>query len=182
MICVICLKTASSTPTAVNFVAAPIWLPSNRRYSTCWSISSATGSAWSARTISSRPYGTGARSLIGGWHADQRRPIRGRRQRREAAADQNPSSQGHSVCRRREGGKLQGQYPTGTAEPSRPDLSPPDKPSIAVLPFTNMSGDPEQEYFADGISEDLITGLSHIRWLFVIARNSSSSTSTERSM
>ncbi len=65
-----------------------------------------------------------------------------------------------------------GQYPTGTAEPSRPDLSPPDKPSIAVLPFTNMSGDPEQEYFADGISEDLITGLSHIRWLFVIARNS----------
>src|SRR5205085_1145487 len=49
----------------------------------------------------------------------------------------------------------------------------PDRPSIAVLPFTNMSGDGEQEYFADGISEDLITGLSHIRWLFVIARNSS---------
>jgi adenylate cyclase len=49
----------------------------------------------------------------------------------------------------------------------------PDKPSIAVLPFTNMSGDPEQDYFADGISEDLITALAHIRWLFVIARNSS---------
>ena len=49
----------------------------------------------------------------------------------------------------------------------------PDKPSIAVLPFTNMSGDPEQEYFADGISEDLITGLSKLRWFFVIARNSS---------
>ena len=48
----------------------------------------------------------------------------------------------------------------------------PDRPSIAVMPFTNMSGDPDQEYFADGISEDLITGLSHIRWLFVIARNS----------
>ena len=48
----------------------------------------------------------------------------------------------------------------------------PDRPSIAVLPFANMSGDPEQEYFADGISEDLITGLSCIRWLFVIARNS----------
>ena len=48
----------------------------------------------------------------------------------------------------------------------------PDRPSIAVLPFANMSGDPDQEYFADGISEDLITGLSHIRWLFVIARNS----------
>jgi adenylate cyclase len=54
-----------------------------------------------------------------------------------------------------------------------PAMSLPDKPSIAVLPFTNMSGDPEQDYFADGISEDLITALSHIRWLFVIARNSS---------
>jgi adenylate cyclase len=49
----------------------------------------------------------------------------------------------------------------------------PDKPSIAVLPFQNMSGDPEQEYFADGIVEDIITALSRIRWLFVIARNSS---------
>jgi TolB-like protein len=52
-------------------------------------------------------------------------------------------------------------------------LSLPDKPSIAVLPFQNMSADPEQEYFADGIVEDIITGLSRIRWLFVIARNSS---------
>ncbi len=51
-------------------------------------------------------------------------------------------------------------------------LQLPDKPSIAVLPFDNMSGDPEQEYFADGISEDLITALSKIRWFFVIARNS----------
>ena len=49
----------------------------------------------------------------------------------------------------------------------------PDKPSIAVLPFTNMSGDPEQEYFADGMVEEIITALSRIRWLFVIARNSS---------
>ena len=48
-----------------------------------------------------------------------------------------------------------------------------EKPSIAVLPFANMSGDPEQEYFADGISEDIITGLSKLRWFFVIARNSS---------
>ena len=51
-------------------------------------------------------------------------------------------------------------------------MSLPDRPSIAVLPFDNLSGDPEQEYFADGISEDLITGLARIRWLFVIARNS----------
>src|SRR5262245_25290963 len=47
------------------------------------------------------------------------------------------------------------------------------RPSIAVLPFANMSGDPEQEYFSDGISEDIITGLSKLRWFFVIARNSS---------
>jgi adenylate cyclase len=49
----------------------------------------------------------------------------------------------------------------------------PDKPSIAILPFQNISGDPEQEYFADGMVEEIITALSRIRWLFVIARNSS---------
>jgi adenylate cyclase len=49
----------------------------------------------------------------------------------------------------------------------------PDKPSIAVLPFQNMSGDPEQEYFADGMVEEIITALSQFKWLFVIARNSS---------
>jgi len=53
------------------------------------------------------------------------------------------------------------------------DLPLPDKPSLAVLPFTNMSGDPEQEYFADGITEDIITDVSKISGLFVIARNSS---------
>ena len=52
-------------------------------------------------------------------------------------------------------------------------LTLPDKPSIAVLPFENMSGDPEQEYFADGITEDIITALSRVGWFFVIARNSS---------
>ena len=57
---------------------------------------------------------------------------------------------------------------TAAAEPSTAN-----RPSIAVLPFANMSGDPEQEYFADGISEDIITGLSKLRWFFVIARNSS---------
>jgi TolB-like protein len=56
-------------------------------------------------------------------------------------------------------------------EPAPPAL--PDKPSIAVLPFQNMSGDPEQEYFADGMVEEIITALSRIGWLFVIARNSS---------
>ncbi len=56
---------------------------------------------------------------------------------------------------------------------SRPTLALPDRPSIVVLPFPNMSGDPEQDYFADGIVEDIITALSHFRQLFVIARNSS---------
>ena len=54
-----------------------------------------------------------------------------------------------------------------------PALALPDKPSIAVLPFANLSGDPEQEYFADGMVDEIITALSRIRWLFVIAQNSS---------
>ena len=58
------------------------------------------------------------------------------------------------------------------AASANPRLALPDKPSIAVLPFQNMSGDPEQEYFADGMVEEIITALSRIRWLFVIARNS----------
>ncbi|HJU18532.1 MAG TPA: adenylate/guanylate cyclase domain-containing protein [Stellaceae bacterium] len=53
-----------------------------------------------------------------------------------------------------------------------PALALPDKPSIAVLPFQNMSGDPDQEYFADGMVEEIITALSKVRWFFVVARNS----------
>jgi TolB-like protein/class 3 adenylate cyclase len=63
--------------------------------------------------------------------------------------------------------------PKTTLTESAPVLALPDKPSIAILPFQNMSGDPEQEYFADGMVEEIITALSRIRWLFVIARNSS---------
>ena len=63
--------------------------------------------------------------------------------------------------------------PPRTAEPSVPLLALPDKPSVAVLPFQNMSGDSEQEYFADGMVEDIITALSRFNGLFVIARNSS---------
>jgi TolB-like protein len=68
------------------------------------------------------------------------------------------------------GKRAPGPKPAAEATPALPL---PDKPSIAVLPFDNMSGDPDQEHFADGMSEDLITGLARIRWLFVIARNSS---------
>ena len=61
--------------------------------------------------------------------------------------------------------------PTMSRSP-QPELALPDRPSIAVLPFQNMSGDPEQEYFADGMVEDIITALSRLSWLMVIARNS----------
>jgi TolB-like protein/pimeloyl-ACP methyl ester carboxylesterase len=62
----------------------------------------------------------------------------------------------------------------GAQAPARPAaLPPPDRPAIAVLPFFNMSGEPEQDFFSDGISEDIITSLSRLRWFFVIARNSS---------
>src|SRR5205823_1118267 len=60
----------------------------------------------------------------------------------------------------------------GSIKPAPIPLALPDKPSIAVLPFQNMSGDLEQEYFVDGMVEEIITALSRIRWLFVIARNS----------
>jgi adenylate cyclase len=61
----------------------------------------------------------------------------------------------------------------GGGPPERPALPVPDKPSLAVLPFDNLSGDPEQGYFADGIVEDITTALARLRGLFVIARNSS---------
>jgi adenylate cyclase len=71
-------------------------------------------------------------------------------------------------------GEKSNRSETATGGPQQnPPLALPDKPSIAVLPFQNMSGDPEQEYFADGMVEEIITALSRIRWLFVIARNSS---------
>lgn len=76
-------------------------------------------------------------------------------------------------------GPIEGEPGTATAPAEvlqdvvdAPKLALPDKPSIAVLPFQNLSGDPEQEYFADGLTEDIITGLSRQRWFFVIARNS----------
>jgi TolB-like protein len=76
--------------------------------------------------------------------------------------------------RRPTGGEPARAEPTDEGhEPSRPALPLPDRPAIAVLPFTNMTDDPAQDYFSDGISEDIITALSKLRWFFVIARNSS---------
>jgi TolB-like protein/Tfp pilus assembly protein PilF len=72
-----------------------------------------------------------------------------------------------------EGGAGEQEVKSIAAATQTPAPGLPDKPSIAVLPFQNLSGDPEQDYFADGIVEDIITALSRLRWLFVIARNSS---------
>jgi adenylate cyclase len=69
-------------------------------------------------------------------------------------------------------GEEEAGTPDAMSAPVEPVLARPDNPSIAVLPFQNMSGDPEQEYFADGMVEEIITALSRVRWLFVIARNS----------
>ena len=87
--------------------------------------------------------------------------------------------EGHSFVVTIQGRGYRLAGPTGlrSARPAEGSLPPqlplPYKPSIAVMPFQNMSGDPEQEYFADGMVEEIITALSRIRWLFVIARNSS---------
>ncbi|HEY1431440.1 MAG TPA: winged helix-turn-helix domain-containing protein, partial [Stellaceae bacterium] len=70
------------------------------------------------------------------------------------------------------GREEEAETPEAASAPVAPVLALPDNPSIAVLPFQNMSGDPEQEYFADGMVEEIITALSRVRWLFVIARNS----------
>ena len=69
--------------------------------------------------------------------------------------------------------RIEPQVSANGAPQAKPPLALPDKPSIAVLPFTNLSGDPKEEYFSDGITEDIITELSRFSELFVIARNSS---------
>jgi TolB-like protein len=79
----------------------------------------------------------------------------------------------HAQSDAEEPGRAPEQTSDAPHEQSRPALPPSDRPTIAVLPFINMSGDPEQEYFSDGITEDIITALSKLRWFFVIARNSS---------
>ena len=104
----------------------------------------------------------------------------GRRQRRRPKADPHHRPPGLSLCRRGahainadDPSTPSGPPPDEAPEQPRLALPPSDRPAIAVLPFVNISGDPEQEYFSDGISEDIITALSKLRWFFVIARNSS---------
>jgi TolB-like protein len=101
-----------------------------------------------------------ARFAIGDSGEDQRliRTLRGKGLRFVGAVQELSAREGSSAT-------------PGIGQPG-PLLAVPDRPSIAVLPFTNMSGEPEQEYFADGITEDIITALSRVRQFFVIARNS----------
>src|SRR3954454_10775624 len=77
-----------------------------------------------------------------------------------------------TVCGQTDGDPPAAANPEDVERPHVP-LPLPDRPAIAVLPFDNMSGSQEQDYFSDGITEDIITGLSKLRWFFVIARNSS---------
>src|SRR5262249_34874196 len=96
--------------------------------------------------------------------------------RQEETAQETEAANSDAI--RHSGGNLNSSLPeshgaNAKAGQPRPVLALPDRPSIAVLPFTNMSRDPEQEYFADGMAEEIITALSRCKWLFVIARNSS---------
>jgi len=89
------------------------------------------------------------------------------------ALDEHGGGHSYIVTVPGRGYRLAGLVDAFGVAPSTTQILPlPDKPSIAVLPFANLSGDPEQEYFADGMVEEIITALSRIRWLFVIARNS----------
>ena len=122
-----------------------------------------------------RRLGRAHRVRIGTDHPDQCGSARNRRQRRGAASNQDLAPQGHPLRGRRARGAKAGQRGARGSEPIDATVTSPcrTKPSIAVLPFTNMGGDPEQDYFADGMAEEIITALSRCTWLFVIARNSS---------
>jgi TolB-like protein/DNA-binding SARP family transcriptional activator len=101
--------------------------------------------------------------------------------RRELAVEPDPSTkalvadlrQSHAQRTGTEGRSARPLTPSAGVATLAEPLALPDQPSIAVLPFANMSGDPEQEYFADGMVDDILTALSRVRWLFVIARQSS---------
>jgi TolB-like protein len=89
--------------------------------------------------------------------------------------EEGESGQTYAVTVTGRGYRFVGQEPSTSVHNTDTEqgLAPPDRPSIAVLPFANLSRAQEQEYFADGIVEDITTALSRMRWLFVIARNSS---------
>jgi TolB-like protein len=125
------------------------------------------GLVWGGRTVSDSTFNSrvnAARTAIGDSGRDQKliRTI-SRKGLRFVGTVQEPANSN----------RPEGRLPEKSLERPRSGLPLPDRPAIAVLPFNNMSGEREQEYFSDGISEDIITALSKLRWLFVIARNSS---------
>ena len=125
------------------------------------------GLVWGGRTVSDSTFTSrvnAARTAIGDSGRDQKliRTI-SRKGLRFVGTVQEPANSN----------RPEGRLPEKSLERPRSGLPLPDRPAIAVLPFNNMSGEREQEYFSDGISEDIITALSKLRWLFVIARNSS---------
>jgi TolB-like protein len=125
------------------------------------------GLVWGGRTVSDSTFTSrvnAARTAIGDSGRDQKliRTI-SRKGLRFVGTVQEPENSN----------RPEGRLPEKSLERPRSGLPLLDRPAIAVLPFNNMSGEREQEYFSDGISEDIITALSKLRWLFVIARNSS---------
>jgi TolB-like protein/cytochrome c-type biogenesis protein CcmH/NrfG len=125
------------------------------------------GLVWGGRTVSDSTFTSrvnAARTAIGDSGRDQKliRTI-SRKGLRFVGTVQEPANSN----------RPEGRLPEKSLERPRSGLPLPARPAIAVLPFNNMSGEREQEYFSDGISEDIITALSKLRWLFVIARNSS---------
>jgi TolB-like protein len=125
------------------------------------------GLVWAGRTVSDSTFTSrvnAARTAIGDSGRDQKliRTI-SRKGLRFVGTVQEPANSNRPA----------GRQPEKSLERPPSGLPLPDRPAIAVLPFNNMSGEREQEYFSDGISEDIITALSKLRWLFVIARNSS---------
>src|SRR6266403_4755494 len=125
------------------------------------------GLVWGGRTVSDSTFTSrvnAARTAIGDSGRDQKliRTI-SRKGLRFVGTVQEPANSSRPA----------GRLPEKSLERPPSGLPLPDRPAIAVLPFNNMSGEREQEYFSDGISEDIITALSKLRWLFVIARNSS---------
>ena len=125
------------------------------------------GLVWGGRTVSDSTFTSrvnAARTAIGDSGRDQKliRTI-SRKGLRFVGTVQEPANSNRPA----------GRLPEKSLERPRSGLPLPARPAIAVLPFNNMSGEREQEYFSDGISEDIITALSKLRWLFVIARNSS---------
>ena len=160
------------TSTAANCAGERTQLPSNLRSSIFWSTSFATANVSSAVTISS--------SSIWGGRVVSELALSTRINAARTAIGDSGAEQRLIKTLPRKGvrfiGLVEEEHQTVTEaaaiETPKPALAFPDRPSIAVLPFANLSGDPEQEYFADGMVDEIITSLTRVQWLVVAARTS----------